>query len=211
MAGSPYLFPAAAHPLLAVTEITGAAATGRIRAAAALTRDDIEQLFAAHIKSETTLQWDEPSASVRARRRRTYGELVLADDPVPPPDAEAAATLLADQEQHADAALTSRPQSLGGLNLRGQHALRIARAPAVQHAAFHTARNEGGNAVEVCGEDDLRRIEDGEHVRPPVGDFQLLDGPAEVTEVRRQPPAAVALPPRRRVDVDQRARERDEP
>ncbi|MDO8359845.1 MAG: ATP-dependent helicase C-terminal domain-containing protein, partial [Devosia sp.] len=36
-----------------------------------------------------------PSASVRARRRRTYGALVLADDPVPPPDAEAAAALLA--------------------------------------------------------------------------------------------------------------------
>jgi len=86
----------AREPFLAVTEITGAAATGRIRAAAALTREDIEQLFAAHITSETTLQWDEPSTSVRARRRRTYGALVLADDPVPPPDAQAAAALLAE-------------------------------------------------------------------------------------------------------------------
>jgi len=86
----------AREPFLAVTEITGAAATSRIRAAAALTRDDIEQLFAPHIKSETTIQWDEPSTSVRARRRRTYGALVLADDPVPPPDPEAAAVLLAE-------------------------------------------------------------------------------------------------------------------
>jgi ATP-dependent helicase HrpB len=81
-------------PFLAVTEVTGAAAGGRIRAAAALGRDDIEALFAARIKSETTLHWDEPSASVRARRRRFYGALVLADDPVPPPDSAAATALL---------------------------------------------------------------------------------------------------------------------
>jgi ATP-dependent helicase HrpB len=85
----------AREPFLVVTEITGTATSGRIRAAAALSRDDIEQLFATHIKSETTLHWDEPSASVRARRRRTYGALVLADDPVPPPDPAAAAELLA--------------------------------------------------------------------------------------------------------------------
>ena len=85
-----------ASPLLVVTDITGAAATGRIRAAATLSRDDIESLFAARITAETSLHWDEPSASVRARRRRTYGALVLADDPIPPPDPEAAAQLLAE-------------------------------------------------------------------------------------------------------------------
>src|SRR6185436_9679435 len=108
-------------------------------------------------------------------------------------------------------AFTSGAQPLGALNLRGQHALRIARAPAVQLAAFHTAQNERRNAVEVRGEDDLRWIEGGEDVRPPVAEFKFLDGPSQVTQVRRQPAAAVALPPRRRVDVDQRARERDEP
>ncbi len=86
----------AGSPFLVVTDITGAAASGKIRAAAALTRDDIEDLFAAHLRTETTLHWDEPSASVRARRRRTYDALVLADDPVPPPDPEAAAQLLAE-------------------------------------------------------------------------------------------------------------------
>ena len=85
-----------ASPLLVVTDITGAAATGRIRAAATLSRDDIESLLAARITAETSLHWDEPSASVRARRRRTYGALVLADDPIPPPDPEAAAQLLAE-------------------------------------------------------------------------------------------------------------------
>jgi len=86
----------AAAPFLVVTEITGGAATGRVRAAAAIGRDEIEALFAAQIVAETNLRWDEASASVRARRRRTLGALVLADDPVPVDDADAAAKLLAE-------------------------------------------------------------------------------------------------------------------
>lgn len=86
----------AQQQFLVATEITGGGPTGRIRSAAALTRDDIEELFATHIKVETTLTWDEPSASVRARRRRNYEALLLADDPIPPPDPEAAADLLAE-------------------------------------------------------------------------------------------------------------------
>jgi len=86
----------ATSPFLVVTDVTGAAASGKIRAAAVLARDDIEGLFVAHITAQTLLHWDEQSASVRARRRRTYGALVLADDPIPPPDLEAAAALLAE-------------------------------------------------------------------------------------------------------------------
>ena len=78
----------AACPYLVVTDISGAAATGRIRAAAALAREDIEELFAPRIDSETTLHWDEPTTSVRARRRRTYQALTLSDDPVPVPQIE---------------------------------------------------------------------------------------------------------------------------
>jgi ATP-dependent helicase HrpB len=79
-----------------VTEISGAAATGRIRSAATIAREDIEDLFGEHIESETVLSWDAGSASVRARRRRKYQALVLADEPIPPPDAEATARLLAE-------------------------------------------------------------------------------------------------------------------
>lgn len=86
----------AASPFLVVTDITGGAATGRIRAAAALDRDDLENIFASHIVSETALAFDTPSASVRARRIRRLGALRLADDPVAVEDPEAAALLLAE-------------------------------------------------------------------------------------------------------------------
>ena len=83
------------EPFLVVTDITGAAATGRIRAAAALDRDSIETLFAHRITSSTTLGFDAASASVRARRSRQLDALRLADEPVPVDDPEAAASLLA--------------------------------------------------------------------------------------------------------------------
>jgi ATP-dependent helicase HrpB len=92
----------AREPFLVVTDISGTAATGRIRAAAALGRDSFEELFAARIVTTTTLLWDEAAGAVRARRRRSLEALLLSDEPVPPPDAEAAALLLA---EHAVARL----------------------------------------------------------------------------------------------------------
>ena len=86
----------ASQPFLVVTDITGAAASGRIRAAAALDRDTLETLFAHRITSATTLGFDAASASVRARRTRQLDALKLADEPVPVDDAQAAATLLAE-------------------------------------------------------------------------------------------------------------------
>lgn len=86
----------AAAPFLVVTDMTGAAAASRIRAAAALGRDELETLFGAKIISETSLLFDEPSGSVRARRTRRLGALRLADEPAPIDDPEAAAVLLAE-------------------------------------------------------------------------------------------------------------------
>ena len=86
----------ASAAFLVVTDITGAAATGRIRAAAMLDRADLETLFAGRITEETVLAFDETSGSVRARRMRRLGALRLADEPVPVDDPEAAARLLAE-------------------------------------------------------------------------------------------------------------------
>ena len=86
----------ASQPFLVVTDLTGAAATSRIRAAVALDRADLETLFAAQIIEAETLSFDTASASVRARKTRQLGALRLADDPVPIHDAQAAAILLAE-------------------------------------------------------------------------------------------------------------------
>jgi ATP-dependent helicase HrpB len=86
----------ARESFLVVTEITGPAATSRIRAAAAIARDDIEALFHGRIVAETTLDYDAAAKSVRARRQRRLDALILSDDPVPVANLEEAAHLLAE-------------------------------------------------------------------------------------------------------------------
>jgi ATP-dependent helicase HrpB len=85
----------AAASFLVVTDITGSAANGRIRAAAAIDRATIEELFAAGIVDEATLSFDRASRSVRARRIRRLGALRLSDASVAVGDAEQAAQVLA--------------------------------------------------------------------------------------------------------------------
>ena len=83
-------------PYLVVTDITGAAATGRIRAAAAIERATIEELFADEIVDEVAMAFDRGSRSVRARRVRRLGALRLDEAPVAIADPEAAAEALAE-------------------------------------------------------------------------------------------------------------------
>ncbi|MDP1730687.1 MAG: ATP-dependent helicase HrpB [Devosia sp.] len=85
----------AASPFLVVTEITGTAANGRIRAAATIDRQAIAEQFAGHFSTETTLNFDRSSRSVRARRVTRFGALRLGDDPVAVDDLDRAARLLA--------------------------------------------------------------------------------------------------------------------
>jgi len=86
----------AAAPFLVVTDITGTAANGRIRAATALGRTTIEELFGSQITDNVLLGYDEATQSVRARRSRRLGALRLADEPVAVTDFDKAATLLAE-------------------------------------------------------------------------------------------------------------------
>src|SRR5690606_7812238 len=79
-----------------VADLTGSAGQGRIRAAAALTLDDLEILFANHIEAMTSLAFDAATGAVRARRQRRLDALRLGDEPVPIPDPHAAAALLAE-------------------------------------------------------------------------------------------------------------------
>jgi ATP-dependent RNA helicase HrpB len=69
----------AREPFLAVAELTGSAAASRILLAAPMTLDEIEARFADRIEERDAITFDRGSASLRARRSRRLGALVLAE------------------------------------------------------------------------------------------------------------------------------------
>ena len=74
-----------------MAELTGAAAASRIILAAPITLAEIEARFADKIEDRDTVTFDTGSASLRARRSRRLGALVLAEQIKPvTPDAETA-------------------------------------------------------------------------------------------------------------------------
>src|SRR5690606_31013237 len=88
--------PLSGEPFLVVTDLTGSAANGRIRAAAAIDRGTIEELFAKQIREETARAFVGSTASVRARRVRRLGALRLGHVAAPVgDDLEVAAMLTA--------------------------------------------------------------------------------------------------------------------
>jgi ATP-dependent helicase HrpB len=86
--------PLAGEPYLAIGEIAGRAASARILTAAALTLDDIESIAGSSIETADELSFDRASASLRSRRRRRLGALVLAEQTLPVPRDDAAALAL---------------------------------------------------------------------------------------------------------------------
>jgi ATP-dependent helicase HrpB len=94
-----------AASFLVVTDVTGSAANGRIRAAAAIDLATIEELFADRIRTETAIAFDPASRSVRARRVRRLDALRLDDDPVAIDDPVRAAEILGDGIAGLDIAL----------------------------------------------------------------------------------------------------------
>jgi ATP-dependent helicase HrpB len=86
--------PLAREPFLVVAELTGAAASGRIVLAAPITLAEIEARFAEKIEDRDTVIFDAASASLRARRSRRLGALVLSEQTKPvAPDAGTARIL----------------------------------------------------------------------------------------------------------------------
>ncbi len=69
----------AREPFLTVAELTGAAASSRIVLAAPITLAEIEARFAGKIEDRDAVTFDAASASLRARRSRRLGALVLAE------------------------------------------------------------------------------------------------------------------------------------
>ena len=77
-------------PYIAVGELTGTAANGRILLAAPLAIEDIERHFAAHIEAKDEVM------TLRARRRRKLHAITLADAPVALTPSEETAHVFAD-------------------------------------------------------------------------------------------------------------------
>jgi ATP-dependent helicase HrpB len=82
-------------PFLAVAEITGTAAQGRIVLAAPLTLAEIEAQFADRIESRDEIAFDAASASLRARRLRRLGAIALTEQPLTVVADDASARMLA--------------------------------------------------------------------------------------------------------------------
>jgi ATP-dependent helicase HrpB len=85
----------AREPYLAVAEIVGSAAQGRIVLAAAITLAEIETRFADLIEARAEITFDAPSASLRGRRLRRLGAIALAEQPVAVTADDQAARVLA--------------------------------------------------------------------------------------------------------------------
>jgi ATP-dependent helicase HrpB len=85
----------AQEPFLAIGEIAGRAASARILLAAPLSLDEIERIAGGSIETVDELAFDRASASLRARRRRRLGAVVLAEQTLAVPQDEAAALALA--------------------------------------------------------------------------------------------------------------------
>jgi len=78
--------PLTREPLLALAELDGAGVDSRIRSAAPLPLEALEQLFPDRLRTEDDVYWDDASSSVRARRRIAFEALVLEETPLASPD-----------------------------------------------------------------------------------------------------------------------------
>ena len=78
-------------PYIAVAELTGTAAQGRILLAAPIVQEEIELRFADQIESMEEISFDRSAMALRARRKRTLHAITLSEAPMPlSPTAETA-------------------------------------------------------------------------------------------------------------------------
>ena len=86
----------AKEPYLAIAEIAGGAASARILAAAAISPDEIEALFAEAIEQRDEIAFDRQARALRARGVRRLGAFALNERPLKVPATEEAARALAE-------------------------------------------------------------------------------------------------------------------
>ncbi|AWM04961.2 ATP-dependent helicase HrpB [Bradyrhizobium amphicarpaeae] len=83
-------------PYIAIGEMTGTAASGRILLAAQISEDEIEQHFAEHIESADEISFDRGAMALRARRKRVLHAITLSEATMALSPSEDTARILAD-------------------------------------------------------------------------------------------------------------------
>jgi len=86
----------AKSPYIAVAELTGTAASGRILLAAPITQTEIEQQFADHIQTDDDVTFDRSAMALRARRRKKLHAITLSEQILPVSPSDKTARVLAD-------------------------------------------------------------------------------------------------------------------
>ena len=86
----------AKSPYIAVAELTGTAASGRILLAAPITQDEIEARFADHITIDDETSFDKSAMALRARRRKRLHAITLSEQNLPVAASMQTAQILAD-------------------------------------------------------------------------------------------------------------------
>jgi ATP-dependent helicase HrpB len=69
-------------PYIAIGELTGTAAAGRILLAAPITQEEIEAKFADHIEATDEISFDRGALALRARRKKTLHAITLSEAPL---------------------------------------------------------------------------------------------------------------------------------
>jgi ATP-dependent helicase HrpB len=159
--------PLAREPFLAVAEIAGTAAQGRIVLAAALELAEIEAEQARRIETREEIVFDSGTASLRARRLRRLGALSLVEQPMTLAPNEESARLLAqgivrlgiDRLPWSKALRQWRDRVIflrgAGLGSGGQEWPDLSDAALAQDSDWLVAATTGKLALAQIGADDL--------------------------------------------------------
>ncbi|MET4208075.1 ATP-dependent helicase HrpB [Bradyrhizobium sp. LA2.1] len=83
-------------PYIAIGEMTGTAASGRILLAAPIGEDDIERHFAEHIETVDEISFDRGAMALRARRKRALHAITLSEATLAVSPSEETARIFAD-------------------------------------------------------------------------------------------------------------------
>ena len=86
----------AKSPYIAVAELTGTAANGRILLAAPITQAEIEQQFADHIQTDDEITFDRAAMALRARRKKKLHAITLSEQTMAVSPSAETARVLAD-------------------------------------------------------------------------------------------------------------------